>query len=468
MHDPTILAPEIMIHWRSTASTVGALAWLATEAPRQPRFPFRDHNTIERAQRRRVAATISYAYRHVPYYRETMRRLGLVPADIRTAADLGRLPIIERADLQADPERFTSHVHPLERCVRLQSSGSSGAPVTVYHDQSALIRSAGHYQRLGWLLRRGAGSVFTCRTMAIGHPFRTEGQQTEQMLARLSGLVGGRRQSISILDPVEHNVEKINHFRPHILGSYGSYIEKLFVHLYATGEPFHRPGVISYSSDSISPAARSLITEEFGIPVFSDYGAYEAFSLGFECPAHLGYHINVDLCPLRLADAAGRTVGESDRGEVVVSDLVNRATIILNYRLGDLASWLPASCPCGRNLPLLSFIEGRVADWLQTPSGERLHPEILARVLDVTPGILRYQGVQSTPSRLTVNLVTAAKANQDVIKQRVGDGFDELLGPEITTEVRFVDDLPRTAGGKVRTLVKPAALTERPPMSYTP
>jgi phenylacetate-coenzyme A ligase PaaK-like adenylate-forming protein len=113
----TVLSPEIMIDWRSKASAIGALAWLTVEAPRQPRFPFRQHDAIERAQRRRVAATISYAYRHVPYYRETMRRLGLVPADIRTAADLRRLPVIERADLQADPERFTSRVPAASRAM---------------------------------------------------------------------------------------------------------------------------------------------------------------------------------------------------------------------------------------------------------------------------------------------------------------------------------------------------------------
>ena len=155
-----------------------------------------------------------------------------------------------------------------------------------------------------------------------------------------------------------------------------------------------------------------------------------------------------------MVDPEGRALPEGERGEVLVSDLVNRGTILLNYRLGDLASWLPGPCPCGRKLPLLSFIQGRVADWLETPSGERLHPETLAYVLDVEPGVIRYQAVQSTPARLTVRLVTMPGAAQDVIKQRVEHGFEQLLGPEIATEVQFVADLPRTAGGKVRTVVR--------------
>jgi phenylacetate-CoA ligase len=445
---------SVIDRWRSGSSTLGALGWLGLHGVGQPRFPFRDEAAIERAQRRRVAATIRYAYRYVPYYRETMDRLGLAPADIRSASDLARLPVIERSQLQTDPERLTSGLRPLERCVRLRSSGSSGAPVTVYHDPFALIRLAGYYQRLGGLLHAEAGRRFGCRTLEIGHPFRTEFQDSEETLARVSRLVGERTLSVSILDPVERNLQEINRFRPHVLSSFGSYIEKLFVHLQASGEPFHRPSVIVYDSDAISPAARKLITESFGIPVYSDYGAYEALFLGFECPAHLGYHINLDLYPLRVVDPDGRELPPGERGEVMVSDLVNRGTILLNYRLGDLASWLPGPCPCGRKLPLLSFIQGRVADWLETPSGERLHPETLAYVLDVEPGVIRYQAVQRAPSRLTVKLVPAAGASRLAIKQRVEHGFQQLLGPEIATEVRFVDDLPRTAGGKVRTVIR--------------
>ena len=68
---------------------------------------------IERAQRRQLRATVAHAYEHVPYYRETMRRLGLGPADFETASDLAKLPLIEREQLQRDPEYFVSRAEPL-------------------------------------------------------------------------------------------------------------------------------------------------------------------------------------------------------------------------------------------------------------------------------------------------------------------------------------------------------------------
>src|SRR5437660_8767386 len=89
-------------------------AVLAVDGLRQPRFPFRSTAAIERAQQRRLRATIEHAYRYVPYYRQAMRRRGLVPGDFRVAADLARLPLLERGHLQRDPESFVSTRYPLD------------------------------------------------------------------------------------------------------------------------------------------------------------------------------------------------------------------------------------------------------------------------------------------------------------------------------------------------------------------
>ena len=85
----------------------------------------------------------------------------------------------------------------------------------------------------------------------------------------------------------------------------------LFSHLAEANVQFHRPRMLRYSSDSLPENTRRLIAERFGIPVFSTYQANEALKIGFECERHTGYHLNVDLYPLRIADAKGRTLPEA-------------------------------------------------------------------------------------------------------------------------------------------------------------
>lgn len=434
-------------------SRFGWALWFLLQAPRQGRLPFRPSSVIESDQRRRLVETVHHAYRHVPYYRETMARLGLAPGDFATAADLTQLPLLERTEVQRDPERFVSDAQPLESYVPLQTGGSTARPLTVYYHPFALVQRAAYHQRAGGMHRRIAGRALGCRSLLIGHQPVASRRPVDRMLARLRRVTGAEVRLASILEPVEHSIEEIERFRPHIVCSHGSYLEALFVSLRESGRELHLPRLVLYGGDAMSRGARALINEQFGIPVLSVYGAYEAPMLGFECPAHRGFHLNLDICPVRIVDGDGNEVPDGESGEVVVSNLVNRGTILLNYRLGDVAHKLRGECSCGRTLPLLSFVDARKGDWLLTPSGRRLHPTAVTEILDVDRDVLRWRVQQQAPTRLAVDVVARPGSDRGSLRRRVGLGFAELLGPEVSVEVAFPDDLPRTARAKVRTVV---------------
>jgi phenylacetate-CoA ligase len=432
-------------------------AWTAAAlvlAPRQARFPYAPPAAIERAQRTRIRRTVAHAYKHVPYYRETMDRCGLRPGDLVTASDLDKLPLIEREQVQRDPEYFVSTAEPIDRYLRSRTGGSSGRPVTVYRDSFARIQGATHRRR--WL-------SFVSKLVGKRRPRVVvistgggRGQATNRaFLARrlIQAWSGVPERRFSIFDPPAQHVAAINEFRPDLIGAFGSYIEALFVHLHRTGQRLDGPKLVLYWGDALSQSARRLIQEEFGLPAFSVYSAKEAFHIGFECDQHRGYHLNVDLNPLRLIDDSGGTVPDGENGEVVVSNLVNRATILLNYRLGDVAAKVPGQCPCGRSLPLLSYLEGRTDDWLRSPSGALRHPQAVRTLFTQEPGVLRYQVVQRSPSDFAASLVVDDGCDQAVLRRRLERKLVERLGDGTTTEISFVDSLPRTARGKVLTVV---------------
>ena len=106
-------------------------ASMGVRAPAEWAVPFLPLPVLERLQARRLRATIAHAYEHVPHYRETLRKLGLTPDDIRTAADLRRLPTVERADYVRDPERFVSRHADRSLFVTRESGGSRAAPLRV-------------------------------------------------------------------------------------------------------------------------------------------------------------------------------------------------------------------------------------------------------------------------------------------------------------------------------------------------
>jgi phenylacetate-CoA ligase len=437
-------------------------AYLLANAPLQGRFPFRSREAIERAQRRRIRRIVAHAYENVPYYGETLDRLGLRPTEFRSASDLARLPLLERADLQRDPEYFTARNWPRESYVRMFSGGSSGAPLTIYRDPFALFQDACARERHRAVTMRLAGKRRRLRQLTVVVPLAV-GRATVGAFDRRSFIPRSLRvaaDQISIGEPLSAVIARLDEFRPDCLSAPGSFHEHLFLHLYNTGTPFHHPKVVHYGGDALSDSVRRLITEEFGIAVTSGYGAMEAFNIAFECEGHSGLHLNVDLNPLRLVDADGRTVADGERGEVVVSNLVNRGTVILNYRLGDVAGMIPSRCGCGRTLPLMSFVEGRVSDWVRAPSGELVHPQEVRALLEDELGILRYQVIQSGPARFELLVVPRPSWGPEALRDRVAERLGELLACRVELRMSVVDDLPRTASGKVRPVT--SALTQGP------
>lgn len=438
---------------------LSATAYMARHLWGQAQYPYKPLEQIRLRQSRRVRAMIEYAYRFVPYYRETMRRLGVCPADFARAEDLRRLPLIEREQLQRDPEYFVSEAQPMDRYLRVQTAGTTGAPRTVYIDARALYLDAAHGGRERAMISQLVGRPWAYRkTMIVSiHSTALRVQQFHRDHSLFPRGLPVRRQTLSIFDAPALNVRRINEFKPDVLHSYGSYLEALFGYLQTNREPLYKPKVITYTSDTLSAVARRRIEGEFGIPVLGTYETVESLKAGFECRHHTGVHLNIDLCPLYVADADGNPLPMGASGEVVVSNLVNRATVLLNYRLGDIAALLPDQCPCGRSLPLLSDLQGRSDDWIELDSGELAHPQLARVIVMQERDIWQYQIVQHSPGRFSVSAVAAPACDCDVVRRRVTAAFERTFGAGTHVDVRFVDALPRQEGGKVRAMIRQRA-----------
>jgi phenylacetate-CoA ligase len=211
------------------------------------------------------------------------------------------------------------------------------------------------------------------------------------------------------------------------------------------------PRLVRYHASAISADCRRLIESDLGLPVVSTYGAVETFGIGFECEERDGFHLHDDLCHVRVVAEDGTDAASDELGEVVVSNLVNRAMVLLNYRLGDLAALAPAGCACGRTFPLLTALQGRVSEIVHLPSGRPVHPGTLANVLYVS-GLLRFQLIQETQDRFRLEVVTADDAAYErVVRAALPDLRSLLEGAAV--EVVRRDAIEDTERRKLRRVV---------------
>jgi phenylacetate-CoA ligase len=435
---------------------------VARELVASQRLAAADLARVRRAQERRIAHMVAHAAATVPYYRDTLR---LTPDDLRTADDLARLPILERRQLQEDPECFLSRARPRTEYLELRSGGSSGAPRAVQHDPISVLENTAHGERHWAILRRLVGKR-RCRTFGVGSPRAAdvELRAFARRRALIPGAAVGASRRRSMAERPEDVAREIAATRPDVVRGYGSYLERVAQILEEQHPHDAVPRVFFYGGDAMSPTARARIAAR-GAAVWSSYQAVECLKIAFECPAGAGLHVHADLCALRIVDRDGNDVPVGTSGDVVISNLVNRATVLLNYRLGDEASWLAGPCGCGSPLPLMSFLEGRVEDWFPLPSGERVYTQRLRALFTDEQQIWQYQIVQERSSALRIAIVVADGADRAVLASRVGAAVARVVGPGVAIAVDFVRELERTPSGKVRTVVRRAARQDALPVA---
>jgi phenylacetate-CoA ligase len=331
-----------------------------------------------------------------------------------------------------------------------RTSGSTGAPIEIHHDRRSLLANVAFGERERQPVIHGCGGSFRPRELYVGYETSTFKQVVAFYEESTLLPLRPARRFASLLDPIEAIAARVNAERPEVLVGYGGWIALFFKTVAARGIALHPPKLVLYMGEALPHGARAHIEGVFGIPVLSRYNAVEAFKIGFFCEARTGFHLHEDLCHVRIAGPDGRPVAAGTQGEVVITNLVNRGSVLLNYPLGDLASLSDTRCPCGRTFAQLSELEGRVEDILPLEDGRFLHPRAVWQVLKDDPAVLQYQLTQHEARRFTLTLSTVDEATFRQAVERSLPRLERLLGTGAIVEPRHADALDRSDGRKFR------------------
>ncbi len=420
--------------------------------PGQRGIPYLAPERLQKKRDARVRRIVRYAAATVPYYRQLFRQQGIDPRDIRGADDLDRLPLLEKAWVRADPEHFRSQSRSGRRAIPFETSGSTRSPLTAYHDPMSVAANLAFCEPEKEVVRRFFGRGRPVRQISIYYPGSSV-LQIWDVYRRITFVPPPAEHLVlSVTDPLDKVVAALNAFRPDLLIGYGSYLESLFRMAHARQITLHPPKLVMYGADMMTEPGKRLIEEQFGIPVYSRYRAVESFQIGFTCEKGQGFHIRGDLCDMKLVGAQGQRVPAGEPGEIVISNFVNRGTVLLNYRLGDVGVMSGAPCGCGRTLPVLTGLLGRAEDALILADGRIVDPRLVWNVFKDRPEIVRYQLVQHEPARFALKLVTTDREAYDRIGSAVAADLRELLG-SVRIDTSFCERLESSASGKFRPVV---------------
>jgi len=410
-------------------------AVIAAYLPGQRHVPYARRESLVTKRDRRVQRIVAYAARHVPFYRELFARDGLDPRSIRGAHDLARLPVLDREHVRAHPQLYLAQGTAARGALSFATSGSSGTPLRVAHDRRSLLANIPFGEREREPVNRLCGS-FRPRELYVGYETSTFKKVTAFYAEAARLPVQPKRRFVSLLTPVEDVVALANAERPDVLVGYGGWLDLFFKTVAARGLSLRPPKAVMYIGEALPHGAREFIAQRFGVPVLSRYNAVESFKIGYFCEQATGFHVHEDLCHVRVVAADGRDARPGEHGELLLSNLVNRATVLLNYPIGDLAAWGTEECGCGRTLRVLSEIEGRVEDVLPLADGRFVHPRAVWQVLKDDPDVLQYQLTQQESRRFELRLATLDEPALGRARSRVAPRLQALLGSDAVVDVR--------------------------------
>lgn len=419
----------------------------------QHRIPYFSEKKLHELRDRRLRRIVQYAAKTVPYYRDFFQREGINPGQIKTVADLDRLPLVDKQELRKDPSRFLSNSALGKNSIAFLTSGSTGLPLNIHHDSNSLLANIAFGERQREVITGICGRKIGYREALISYNGCVSTKVWDFYEKKTYIPVRPQRLLIPISKTIEAVVQELNRFRPNVLIGYGSYLEAFFKTIYSMEVNIQLPQVLLYGGDAMTNAGRDFIEEKFGVPVLSTYQAMECFKIGFFCENRENFHLHEDLCHVKIVNADGEEVADDEKGEVVISNLVNRGTVLLNYRLGDIASISNRKCSCGRTLSLLSEIEGRVEDIIILPDGQFVHPRVVWSIFKHKNEVLQYQLIQHELMLFELKLVTSGQETVNGFLNELLTDLREVLGESSTIEAEFYNELPRQNRGKFRSVM---------------
>jgi phenylacetate-CoA ligase len=412
---------------------------------------------VRELQEVRLRRLITHAYRHVPYYRDLLDRLGLSPDEIRGIDDLRKLPVLSKDDVRHNLHfDLLSEQRDTWRMLPITTSGSTGEPLVLYADKTQLeMRWATTLRNLEW-----TGYRFGDRQVRLWHS--TLGMSRLQVFKERLDAWLSRRTFFPAFEMNETTMDRYLAFlgetRPVLIDGYAEAFHLIANYLGAHPVAGIRPQGIVSSAQTLSRESRAVIEAAFQSRVFDKYGAREFSGIAFECDAHRGHHVNAESYIVEII-RDGRPALPGETGEVVVTDLTNLCVPMIRYALGDLATATDPVCSCGRGLPLIGEIQGRTQAIVIGTNGCFLPGSYFAHFLkDYGHIVKQFQVVQERLGAIDFKVVRGPRFSEAAL-QPILDRFRQQLGADMGIHVEYVDHIPLGRTGKHRHSVSRLQLT---------
>lgn len=449
-----------------------------------PDLLFRDPGEVAVLQDRLLAETVALCYRGHPFYGRVMRREGLVPEDIRSTADLVKLPVTTKEDFLEDPEvfRLGGDDLPVEAStlweVCYTTGTTSGRPAPIY------TTTFDYYAYLYHCRRRSVftsivdtdviANVFPLTAHPTGIYVRAHAEAAAVGAAMVTTHTGRPNRWFPVHRSLDEAVRLVERHRATVIWGVAGFVRRMLIRAAEIDADFSSVRMCMITGEASSPAMRADMARrmrDLGSSegtVLNRFGSTEAGVSMVECVEGSGFHNpSPDQMFLEVVDPSdGRRLADGEEGILTFTHLIRRGTVFLRYAMGDVASLTREPCPhCGRTASERIVSQPTRTGNIVKVKGTMVNLEALRHELDAVPGLEEYQIVLGkvdpddpfSTDRLTIRAAVAAERRLEV-EPRIVDGTRAIAN--LTPGIEYVD---RDAIYDPQTRAKPQRIIDTRP-----
>jgi phenylacetate-CoA ligase len=398
---------------------------------------------IAEFQWKELQALVRHALTSVPYYQR--KHAGVGAEDIRTREDYARLAPLTREEINEHRAELCSTAYR-GKLFPHATGGSSGTPTRFFITRESFDWRTACTQRCyawpGCLL--GERTLYLWGAPIGKQPLRAEWKMKAFRAIRREFMVNTFHQNAELWERVLKYGRKV---RAPFVAGYVSSLEGFCRYLLETKQRLEGVRAVIAAAEPVFEWHRELVREALGAPLFNTYGSREFMSIGGECERHEGLHLHAE----NLLVETERPPEEGP-SKVLITDLHNYGMPFLRYEIGDLGVLETAPCACGRGLPRLRSIEGRVLDALRGSDGRVVPGEFFPHLMKDIVEVREFQAEQKAVDHIVLRMVQSAELSaksRAILESEIRKAF----GDSARIELERVDAIPLRASGKRRVTI---------------
>jgi phenylacetate-CoA ligase len=399
----------------------------------------------QKYQKQKLADLLVMASDHIPFYSQ------LWTDQQKLAAREGKLlelPLLEKKPLREKPKDFCQDYRHVSRYWTFYTSGSTGTPIETYwtaneiRDSLAVreVRSA-EWAGVSFKLPRAtfSGRLVEPDPESNGPFYRFNAAEKQVYFSPFHLRP----------DTAHFYVDALKKHKIQWMTGYAVSYYLLARHILDINLVVPPLKAVITTSEKLTVEMRSVMERAFRCRIYEEYSAVENTIFASECERGK-LHVSPDVGIVEIIRPDGSPCLPGEVGEVVTTCLTRYFQPLIRYRIGDLAAWDPEPCLCGRNMPVIKEVIGRIEDVVTTLDGRQLVR--FHGIFVHQPHIVEGQIIQEALDRIRVKVVPA-KGFAESDKQEIITRVQQRIGFNINVIVDVVTSIERTKNGKFKAVI---------------